>query len=161
MLMKLQSRLPLLRQLMCRRRRLDRPVSRFFMPGGPSIGCCLACTLSQWNGPGLRRTRWLLIKKLPGSLSTTGGPSTRGTFPSHTCTIFTPIASPYRRWLVARSTPYPSLPAWIRGSTNVWQRKGCTCVTMTLIRQPTSRAEPLTLDCLLLCCDFLLTQPLF
>ena len=136
MLTKLQSRLPLLRQLVCRRRGLEGPVLRFLVPRGPSISWCLAHTLSQWSGLGLRRTRRLLIKKLSGRSSTTGGPSTRGTLPSHTCAIFTPTASAYWRWLVARSTPSLSLPAWIRGPTNAWQRSECTCVTMTLTRRP-------------------------
>ena len=135
MLMKLQSRLPLLRQPVCRRPGLEGLVLRFLVPRGPSIGWCLAHTSSQWSGSGLRRTHRLLIKKLPGRSSTTGGPSTRGTLPSHTCAIFTPTSSAYRRWLVARSTPSSSSPAWIRGPTSAWQRSGCTCVTMTLTRR--------------------------
>ena len=130
MLMKLQSRLPLHWQLMCHRRGQDGLVSWVLVPEGPLIGYRLGRTSSQWSGSGLRRTRRLLIKKLPGLSSTTRGPSTIGTFPSHTCAIFTPTASVYWQWLKARNTPSPSPLAWIRGLTSTWQSTGCIYTTM-------------------------------
>ena len=73
-----------------------------------------------------QETTWVLINY--------GGPSTRGTLSSRTCSIFSLTAFAYRRWLVRRNTPSPSPSTWIRGPTNAWPRTGCICPTMTSMR---------------------------